>query len=99
MRFKSRLARLLLPALIAVPGMIGASPALAQVPVATLDELRRELSLGDFISLVQTTGDSVTGRLRRFGDADLDVEADGRQAPEQQRTLLNVKIPLNAIQS
>ena len=99
MRFKSRLARLLLPALIVVPGMVGTSPALAQVPVATLDELRRELSLGDFISLVQTTGDPVTGRLRRFGDTDLDIEAGGRQAPAQQRRLLDVKIPLSAIQS
>ena len=47
-----------------------------EVRVATLDELRRELSAGDFISVVQTTGDSVRGRLRRFGDADLDLQAE-----------------------
>ena len=61
------LARLPLPALIVALCMIGTSPALAQVRVATLEELRRELSPGDFISVVQTTGDSVRGRLRRSG--------------------------------
>ena len=99
MRFKSLFARLLLPALIVALDMIGASPALAQVPVAMLDELRRELSPGDFILVVQTTGDSVTGRLRRFGDTDLDIQAETRQAPRQQRRLLDVKIPHSAIQS
>ena len=64
-----------------------------------LDELRRELSPGDFILVVQTTGDSVTGRLRRFGDTDLDIQAETRQAPRQQRRLLDVKIPHSAIQS
>ena len=93
------MCRLLLPALVVVSDPIGASPALAQVPVATLDELRRELSLGDFISLVQTTGDSVAGRLRRFGDTDLDIETESNQAPEQQRRLLDVKIAHSAIQS
>jgi hypothetical protein len=79
--------------------MIGVSSALAQVPVATLDELRRELRSGDFISVVQTTGDSVRGRLRRFGDADLDIQAETRQPPGQQRRLLDVTIPRSAIQS
>jgi len=67
--------------------------------VATLDELRRELSPGDFISVVQTTGDSVRGRLRRFGDTDLDLQAETQQAPQEQRRPLDLKIPLSAIQS
>ena len=50
---------------------VGASPAAAQVRVATLDDLRRELSPGDMVSVVQTAGDPVRGRLLRFGDADL----------------------------
>jgi hypothetical protein len=98
MRFTSLMARLLLPALIVVCDMIGPSRALAQAPVATLDELRRELSPGDVISVVQTTGTSVTGRLRRFGDTDLEIEAETRQARGQQRRL-DVRIPHNAIRS
>jgi hypothetical protein len=90
---------LLLPALIVALNVIGASPALAQVRVATLDELRRELRSGDFISVVQTTGDSVRGRLRRFGDADLDIQTETQQAPGQQRRLLDVTIPHGAIRS
>lgn len=64
------------------------------VRVATLEDLRRELSPGDVISVVQTTGDSVKGQLRRFGDADLDLQAETQQAPQEQ-----LKIPLSAIQS
>ena len=75
------------------------SRADGEVPVATLDELRRELSPGDFISVVQTTGDSVRGRLRRFGDTDLDLQAETQQAPPEQRRPLDLKIPLSAIQS
>jgi len=69
------------------------------VQVATLDELRRELSPGDLISVVQITGDEVRGRLLKFGDADLDLQAEAQQAPPQQRRPLALKIPLNAIQS
>jgi len=99
MRCKSLLARLRLPALIVALDMVGASPALAQVRVATLDELRREVIPGDLISVVQTTGDSVRGRLQRFGDTDLDIQAETRQTPGQQPHALDIKIPLSAIQS
>ncbi len=75
------------------------SRADGEVRVATLDGLRRELSPGDFISVVQTTGDSVRGRLRRFGDTDLDLQAETQQAPPEQRRPLDLKIPLSAIQS
>lgn len=86
-------------ALIVVLDMIGASPAHAQVPVATLDDMRRALSPGDFISIVQTTGDPVSGRLRRFGDTDLDLQVEPRQAPSEQRRTVDVKVPLSAIRS
>lgn len=47
----------------------------------------------------QTTGDSVRGRLQRFGDTDLDIRAETQQAPRQRRRLLDVTIPRVAIQS
>ena len=91
------LARLLLPALIVALCMIGTSPALAQVQVATLEELRLELSPGDFISLVQTTGDSVRGRLVRFADTALDIRTETRQVTGKQH--LDVTVPLGTIRS
>jgi len=99
MRFKSLLAPLLLPALAVALDMIGASPALAQVRVATVDELRRELSPGDVISVVQTTTSSVRGRLLRFGNSDLDIRTDTQLTGDQQRRHLDVTIPLSTIQS
>ena len=90
-------ARFLLPALIVALCMIGTSPALAQVQVATLEELRRELSPGEFISVVQTTGDSVRGRLVRFGDTALDIRTETRQGTGKQR--LDVTVPLGSIRS
>ena len=91
------LARLRLPALIVALCMIGTSPALAQVRVATLEELGRELSPGDFISLVQTTGDSVRGRLVRVADTALDIRTETRQVTGKQR--LDVTVPLGTIRS
>jgi hypothetical protein len=66
---------------------------------ATLEELRRELSPGDLISVIQTTGDSVRGRLRRFGDTDIDLEAETQQAAKKQGRPLALKIQLSAIQA
>ena len=75
------------------------SRADGDIPVTTLDDLRQELSPGDFISIVQTTGDPVAGRLRRFGDTDLDLQAETRGAPPDQGRPLDLNIPLSAIQS
>jgi hypothetical protein len=86
-------------ALIIAFAMIGASPAFAQVRVATLDEMRRALSPGDMVSVVQTTGDPVRGRLRRFGDSDLDLQPEGQQTSPKPRLTMDLKIPLSAIQS
>jgi hypothetical protein len=85
----------MLPALILALCILGTSPALAQVREATLEELRRELSPGDFISLVQTTGDSVSGRLVRFTDTALDIRTE--QAAGKQR--LDLTVPLVTIRS
>ena len=91
------LARLRLPALIVALVTIGGSPALAQVREATLEELRHELSPGDFISLVQTSGESVTGRLVGFGDSALDIRSEIREDTGKQR--LNITVPLATIRS
>ena len=88
-----------LTALIVVLEMIGAAPALAQVRIATLDDLRREVAPGDLVSVVQTTGDAVTGRLQRFGDTDLDIQAETPPAAGQPRRLRDVTIPFSAVQS
>jgi hypothetical protein len=77
--------------------MIGTSPTLAQVQIATLDELRRELSPGDVISLVQTTGDSVRGRLVRVADTALDIRTETRQVTGTQHVAITV--PLGTIRS
>jgi hypothetical protein len=99
MRFEPLLTRLVLLALIVAIDMIGASSALAQVRVARLDDIRRELEPGDVIAIVQTTGESVRGRLMRFGDTDLDIQAETRQTPRQGRRPLNLTIPHSVIQS
>ena len=67
--------------------------------VATLDELRRELVPGDFVSVVQTTGESVSGRLQKFGDTDLDIQAETQVTTGVQRRRLNVTLPLGTLRS
>jgi hypothetical protein len=96
-RQRGPLAWLLLPALTGTLLMIGTSSALAQVLVTTLDELREELSPGDYISLVRTTGESVSGRLVGIGDTSLDISSEVRQAGAKQR--LNMTVPLDTIRS
>ena len=90
-------ARLRLPALIVALVMIGTSPSLAQVRQTTLEELRRELSPGDFISVVQTSGESVSGRFVGFGDTALDIHSDIRSATGKER--LDIAVPLATIKS
>ena len=89
--------RRLVPILIVGLFVIGTAPALAQVRIATLEELRRELSPGDSISLVQTTGVPVSGRLVRVEDTALEIRTEIRQATGQQR--LDVTVPLSTIRS
>jgi hypothetical protein len=89
--------RLRLPALIVALAMIGTSPALAQVRLTTLEEIRHELSPGDFISVVQTSGESVSGRLVGFGDSVLDIRSEARETAGKQRR--DVTLPLDSIRS
>jgi hypothetical protein len=83
---------------IVAVGAIGASPCIAQTPVTSLEELRRELAAGDFITIVPGVGQPVAGRLMRLGDVDLDVRLVTRRTP-QERGPRDVTIPLEAIQS
>jgi hypothetical protein len=72
----------------------------AEVKVVTMDELRRELSPGDFISVVQVTGDSVKGRLRHFGDTDLEIQAETQvTAGVQRRQRREITLPISSIRS
>jgi hypothetical protein len=89
--------RLRLPAVITALAVIGTAPALAQVRQTTLEELRHEVSPGDFISLVQTSGESISGRLVGFGDTVLEIRSETRE--ETGRQHLNVTVPLDAIRS
>ena len=86
-----------LPAVIVALVVIGAVPARAQVRETTLEDLRTELSPGDFISLVQTSGESVTGRLVGFGDSALDIRSEIRKDAGKQR--LDITVPLATIRS
>lgn len=85
------------PALIVALVTIGTSPALAQARQTTLEELRHELSPGDFISLVQSSGETVNGRLVGFGDSALDIRSETREAAGKQR--LDITVPLATIRS
>lgn len=84
--------------LIVAFGAIGASPCIAQARVASLEELRRELATGDFVTVVPAVGQPVSGRLMRLGNVDLDVRLVNESTP-QKRGPREVTIPLNAIQS
>ena len=73
--------------------LVPASSALAQAATASFDVLHRELGRGDAISVVREGGESLTGRLVRIGERDLDIRIAG---PNGGR---DVTILLNAIQS
>jgi hypothetical protein len=75
-----------------------ATPLSAQTRV-TLDVLRAELAPNDSVSLVQTSGESVTGRLLRVSDTDLDVRIVTRRSQGQERRQLDLNIPFSVIQS
>ncbi len=77
---------------------MGASPCIAQTRLTSLEELRRALSAGDFITIVPAVGEPVAGRLMRLGDADLDVRVVNRRTPEVGGPR-DVTIRLDAIQS
>lgn len=90
--------KLLMLFLVVAFDQIGASLVLAQVRVASLEELSRELSPGDVITLVQKDKKSVTGRLLRFGDTDLEIRAEVDISPQERRRI-EITVPRSAVQS
>lgn len=88
----------LVTSLIVAFGAIGASPCVAQTRLASLEDLRRELAVGDFITVVADGGQPVAGRLMRLGSGDLDVRLVNTRT-SQERVPRVTTIPLNAIQS
>jgi hypothetical protein len=74
--------RLVIPGLIVVIGAIGAPPCAAQTRVTSVEELRRELAAGDFVTIVPDVGPPVAGRLLRLGSGDLDVRVLNKRTPQ-----------------
>ena len=90
--------RLAISTLVVAVGAIVASPCIAQTRVTSLEELRRELAAGDFITIDPGVGQPVAGRLMRLGSVDLDVRVVDKRTPRK-RGPRDVTIPLTAIQS
>jgi hypothetical protein len=89
---------LVIPGLIIVFGAIGALPCIAQTRVTSVEELRRELTAGDFVIVVPAGGQPIAGRLMRLGTVDLDVRLVNKRTP-QGRGPRDVTVALTAIQS
>jgi HAMP domain-containing protein len=83
--------RLVSGTLIVGFGLISVPASIAQPRLTSLEELRRELATGDFITVVPADGQPVAGRLMRLGNVDLDIRLAG--------TPRRVTIALDAIQS
>ena len=81
---------------IAAIAAAGATPAAAQTRVSSLDELRRDLSPGDRITVVPAAGPAVEGRLMRFGADEMEIRLEKRARPP---TLRDVTLPLTGISS
>jgi hypothetical protein len=96
---RSRLGQAALLGCLAIGfGSIGVSPAIAQTPVTSLEELRRELATGDFITVVPAVGPPVAGRLMRLGTVDLEVRLANKRSARE-RGSQDVTIALDALQS
>lgn len=74
---------------------LGASPAMAQTRLTSLEELRRALAAGDVVALVTVAGAPVEGRLVGVGPLDLKV----RLAKRRDGARRDVIIPLESIRS
>ena len=74
---------LVIPGLIVVFSAIGGLPCSAQTRVTSVEELRRELTAGDFITFVSGVGPPVAGRLLRLGSNDLDIRVVNKRTPQE----------------
>lgn len=88
-----------LPVLVTIVALnlVGAASAAAQARV-TLDEARREVSVGDRVSIA-AEGGTMTGRVARFGDTDLRLVIDSPRGAVGSRRPIEVTIPLSALRS
>lgn len=79
-------------------GLVPAGPVVAQVRLSTLDDVRREVTPGDLIT-VATGGDTIAGRLQRWGDTDLVIRTVAQPTAGQQRRSSDVTIRVSDLQS
>jgi hypothetical protein len=84
----------------AVPAMAQVqNVTIPQVEIETVEELRPALAPKDLVSIVQTSGDVVTGQLVRFGNIDLEVRAATPASTGQPRRFQTLTIPTGTIRS
>jgi hypothetical protein len=76
----------------------GATTALSQVRLSSLDDVRRELAAGDVVTIGRGTSDFVEGRLLRISDTTVDVRTEARM-PTGRRQRLDLTIPWRALTS
>jgi hypothetical protein len=63
-----------------------------------MEDMRARVSVGDRVVAVKTNGESVAGRLQRFGEGDLEIRIE-RNVTERVRRDENITLPHGAIQS
>ncbi len=81
-------------------GTIGASPCSGQTRVTSVEELRRELTAGDFVIIVPAGEQPVAGRLMRLGTVDLDVRLVNKRTSQDRRPRnVILTVPLDNIRS
>jgi hypothetical protein len=97
MRLKLARPPLLQSIVAAAMSAFAAQPASAQTTVTSIAALRSELAIADRITVVMTAGPPVSGRLIRFGDAELEIVADERT--QQRGTPRQITVGLDAIRS
>ncbi len=75
-----------------------ASPCAAQARLMSVEELRRELAVGDVVTVVPAQGRPLRGRLIRLGDVEFDLRLDDRRMARDAASQV-VTISVNGIQS
>jgi hypothetical protein len=96
---RSALLKRVFALVLSVGSFCVASPmAWSQVKVATLEEMRQRVSIGDKVVLVRNSGESYTGRLLRFDETDVEVQVEVNLSGQRQR-IVNTSIPHGVIRS
>ena len=82
----------------ALIGACGVSPCLAQTRLTSIEELRRQLSVGDSIVVVPTGAQPIIGRLVRLDRDNLEIQPAKKRSVQDTRPR-DVRIAFDAIQS